>query len=88
SITTVKLEFIPFFRCVKKEDKSVALGMGNFLTSLFGFIPGPIIYGALIGIFLLGTSCDLVLCWFVKDLDFYSEKENKDKKNGNPSDDD
>ncbi|XP_065566800.1 solute carrier organic anion transporter family member 74D-like [Artemia franciscana] len=120
--TTYIGNILVVFRCVKKEDKSVALGMGNFLTSLFGFIPGPIIYGALIDktcilwredcskkgncwmydpdrfqktlhlltgcIFLLGTLCDLVLCWFVKDLDLYSEKENKDKKNGNSSDDD
>ncbi|KAK2704665.1 hypothetical protein QYM36_016896 [Artemia franciscana] len=37
------------FRCVDPKDKAVALGLGTFLLSIFAFIPGPIVYGILIG---------------------------------------
>ncbi|XP_046644300.1 solute carrier organic anion transporter family member 74D-like [Daphnia pulicaria] len=36
------------FRCVAQEDKSFAIGLGYLLTSLFAFIPAPIVYGAVI----------------------------------------
>jgi Organic Anion Transporter Polypeptide (OATP) family. len=37
------------FRCVAPEDKSFAQGLSLVLVSLLAFIPGPIIYGAIIG---------------------------------------
>lgn len=36
------------FRCVPEEDKSFAIGLGYLLTSLFAFIPAPIVYGAVV----------------------------------------
>ncbi|XP_063236896.1 solute carrier organic anion transporter family member 74D-like [Bacillus rossius redtenbacheri] len=36
------------FRCVSQKDKVVAQGFGLMLLSLFAFIPGPIIFGAII----------------------------------------
>ncbi|CAG0881628.1 unnamed protein product [Cyprideis torosa] len=35
-------------RCVNPADKSMALGLNIVVYSLFAFIPGPIIYGAII----------------------------------------
>ena len=37
------------FRCVATKDKSFAQGLSLVLVSLLAFIPGPIIYGAIIG---------------------------------------
>lgn len=36
------------YRCVAPEDKSFAQGLSVLLVSLFAFIPGPILYGAII----------------------------------------
>lgn len=36
------------YRCVNVEDKSFAQGLTLFMISLFAFIPGPILYGAII----------------------------------------
>nr|CAD7452207.1 unnamed protein product [Timema tahoe] len=36
------------FRCVEPRDKVLAQGLSLLLVSLFGFIPGPIIFGALV----------------------------------------
>lgn len=40
------------FRCVSQEDKSLSIGINEALVCFFAFIPGPIIYGA-----LLDSSC-------------------------------
>ena len=37
------------YRGVEPRDKSLAQGFALFLISLFAFIPGPIIYGRMIG---------------------------------------
>jgi hypothetical protein len=37
------------FRCVRPEDKSFAQGLVLVLVSLLAFIPGPIIFGTIIG---------------------------------------
>lgn len=37
------------FRCVMPEDKSFAQGLVLVLVSLLAFIPGPIIFGSIIG---------------------------------------
>jgi len=37
------------FRCVATKDKSFAQGLSLVIVSLLAFIPGPIIYGAIIG---------------------------------------
>jgi len=37
------------YRCVRIQDKSVAQGLALFLISVFAFIPGPILYGKIIG---------------------------------------
>jgi hypothetical protein len=36
-------------RCVDPQDKAFAQGLALVLISLFSFIPGPIMFGALIG---------------------------------------
>nr|CAD7458012.1 unnamed protein product [Timema tahoe] len=36
------------FRCVKQKDKVFAQGLSLLLVSLFAFIPGPILFGAMI----------------------------------------
>ena len=48
------MEFLWFFcRCVDEEDKSFAIGLAYLFVSLFAFIPSPIVYGAIIGQYLL-----------------------------------
>ena len=37
------------FRCVKPEDKAFAIGLSSTFLSLVAYIPGPIVYGAIIG---------------------------------------
>lgn len=37
------------YRSVLPQDKALAQGMALLLISLFAFIPGPIIYGKIIG---------------------------------------
>jgi Organic Anion Transporter Polypeptide (OATP) family len=44
------------FRCVNPEDKSVAIGFSEFLLSGCAYIPGPIVFGYLIG---RNAICDL-----------------------------
>lgn len=46
-----QIYFILFynFRCVMPEDKSFAQGLVLVLVSLLAFIPGPIIFGTIIG---------------------------------------
>lgn len=36
------------FSCVDEKDKTVAMGFGIMLMSLFAFIPSPIIFGSLL----------------------------------------
>ncbi|XP_063220561.1 solute carrier organic anion transporter family member 74D-like [Bacillus rossius redtenbacheri] len=47
------------FRCVKQKDKALALGLSMLTVSLLAFIPGPIIFGAIIDSTCLvwDTSC-------------------------------
>uniref|UniRef100_A0A8D8WWD8 Solute carrier organic anion transporter family member n=1 Tax=Cacopsylla melanoneura TaxID=428564 RepID=A0A8D8WWD8_9HEMI len=58
------------FRCVSQEDKSLSLGITEALTCGFAFIPGPIIYGALLDSSCLvwGELCggELGNCWLYK----------------------
>lgn len=37
------------YRCVEPRDKTLAQGICLFMISLLAFIPGPIIYGKVIG---------------------------------------
>jgi Organic Anion Transporter Polypeptide (OATP) family len=41
------------FRCVSPEDKPVSVGLLEFCLCAFAFIPAPLIYGHLIGIFCI-----------------------------------
>lgn len=55
------------YRAVSTEDKSIAQGFAMMFISLFGLIPGPIIYGALIDSTCLiwEESCgEKGNCWF------------------------
>ncbi|KAL5240236.1 hypothetical protein ACI65C_007646 [Semiaphis heraclei] len=36
------------FRCVKQEDKSLALGFSEVVMALVAFMPGPILYGTIV----------------------------------------
>lgn len=38
-----------FHRCVEPQDKAFAQGLALVLISLLSFIPGPIMFGAIIG---------------------------------------
>lgn len=44
--------FLVSVRCVDEKDKTVAMGFGLTIMSLFAFIPSPILFG-----FIMGTSC-------------------------------
>lgn len=37
------------YRCVEEKDKTVAMGFGLMLMSMFAFIPSPILFGYIIG---------------------------------------
>ncbi|XP_014214479.1 solute carrier organic anion transporter family member 4C1 [Copidosoma floridanum] len=55
------------FRCVETRDKSLAQGMTLMMLSLFGLIPGPIIFGAIMDSTCLiwDMSCGKKgNCWF------------------------
>jgi hypothetical protein len=39
--------FLVSVRCVDEKDKTVAMGFGMMMMSLFSFIPSPIFFGAL-----------------------------------------
>lgn len=43
--------FLVSVRCVDEKDKTVAMGFGLTIMSLFAFIPSPILFG-----FIMGTS--------------------------------
>ncbi|BFZ21242.1 hypothetical protein BsWGS_24281 [Bradybaena similaris] len=40
--------FIATIRSVKEENKPLAIGFSAFLCNLFGWFPGPVLYGALV----------------------------------------
>ncbi|XP_022082621.1 solute carrier organic anion transporter family member 2A1-like [Acanthaster planci] len=40
--------FMMYFRSVLEKDRSLAMGVMSFLTKTLGFIPGPVIFGAMI----------------------------------------
>ncbi len=40
--------YIFFCRCVPESQGSFALGAQQFIAKLFAFIPGPIVFGALL----------------------------------------
>ncbi|XP_043271087.1 solute carrier organic anion transporter family member 74D isoform X2 [Venturia canescens] len=61
------------YRCVEKRDKSFAQGVTLTFVSLFGLIPGPIIFGALIDSTCLiwDHSCGAQgNCWYYDKEDF------------------
>lgn len=37
------------FRCVKSEDKSLSLGFAEVVLALLAFMPGPVLYGTIVG---------------------------------------
>lgn len=49
-----------FHRCVSQEDKSLSIGINEALVCFFAFIPGPIIYGALLGECLIYVKLNLI----------------------------
>lgn len=55
------------YRCVETKDKSLALGVAALVTSMFGFVPGPILFGAIMDSTCLvwNISCEEKgNCWF------------------------
>ncbi|XP_022082512.1 solute carrier organic anion transporter family member 2B1-like [Acanthaster planci] len=40
--------FMMYFRSVLEKDRSLAMGVKSFLSKTLGFIPGPVIFGAII----------------------------------------
>lgn len=51
--------FLVSVRCVDEKDKTVAMGFGLTIMSLFAFIPSPILFG-----FILGKMEDILFCSF------------------------
>ncbi|KRT79827.1 membrane transporter [Oryctes borbonicus] len=43
--------FLVTVRCVEEKDKSVAMGFGLMVMSLCAFVPSPILFGIIIGLF-------------------------------------
>lgn len=43
--------FLVSVRCVEEKDKTVAMGFGLMIMSLFAFIPSPILFGFILGNF-------------------------------------
>ena len=43
--------FLVSVRCVDEKDKTVAMGFGLMIMSLFAFIPSPIFFGYILGKF-------------------------------------
>lgn len=41
--------FLVSVRCVDEKDKTVAMGFGLTIMSLFAFIPSPILFGFILG---------------------------------------
>lgn len=41
--------FLVSVRCVDEKDKTVAMGFGLTIMSLFAFIPSPILFGYILG---------------------------------------
>lgn len=64
-ITTVLVNY----RSVEKRDKSIAQGLALFMISLLAFIPGPIIFGRIIGTFL--AALKILKCNYNTILSFY-----------------
>lgn len=56
-ITTVLVNY----RSVDREDKTIAQGLALFLISLLAFIPGPIIFGRIIGRQRTIYFCDTII---------------------------
>lgn len=48
--------FLVSVRCVEEKDKTVAMGFSLTLLSLFAFIPSPILFGYLLGMFFVYSS--------------------------------
>lgn len=50
------INFVKFlcstFRCVKQEDKSLSLGFSEIVMALVAFMPGPVLYGTILGKYL------------------------------------
>ena len=44
----VVMTLLPFYRSVAKEQKSLAIGIYLLITRVLAWIPGPLVYGALI----------------------------------------
>lgn len=40
---------VNYYRCVKQEDKSLSLGFSEVVMALVAFMPGPILYGTVVG---------------------------------------
>ena len=49
------------FRCVSPEDKPVSVGLLEFCLCAFAFIPAPLVYGYLIGMYFYGNIIDISL---------------------------
>ncbi|PSN49394.1 hypothetical protein C0J52_12003, partial [Blattella germanica] len=63
------------FRCVAHEDKSVSIAFTECLLSALALIPGPILFGMLLGFLLGGTLLDVGVWYYAKDLDIYDKPE-------------
>lgn len=58
--------YLYLLRCVEEKDKTVAMGFGLMLMSLFAFIPSPIFFGNLMdrNCLVWGKTCSGTgNCW-------------------------
>jgi len=51
--------FFIFSRCVDKKERSLSIGLGIFLISIFALLPAPILFGTIIGKANIISVCGL-----------------------------
>lgn len=44
-------------RCVSREDKSLSLGFAEVVMTLVAFMPGPVMYGTIVGKCIIRITC-------------------------------
>ncbi|CAH0384484.1 unnamed protein product [Bemisia tabaci] len=68
-------------KSVEKQDKSIFMGLLITLSALFGYIPGPIVYGKLLVLLFLSFSCNMAVWFHSKTLrNIYEDEEESQRK--------
>lgn len=57
----IKLVCLFSYRCVKQEDKSLSLGFSEVIVALLAFMPGPVLYGTIVGKYIEYNNYDFII---------------------------